>query len=246
MRLADRAAIVTGAASGIGAATAHLLAQHGAAVLAVDRPEATFPDDFNTDERIAVHIQDVAEDGAADRIVRTAVDRFDRLDILVNNAGVAFNALAEATTPEQWDRTLAVNATAAFRLAQAAIPALKQAPAGRIVTVASVAARLADYGLAAYCASKAAVAGFTRTLALELGKYGITANYVEPGSIVTGMTRASFQDADIAAVWAKKAALRRLGQPEDIARAILFLASDDGGFVTGHGLVVDGGLTLRM
>ncbi len=106
-------------------------------------------------------------------------------------------------------------------------------------------AEMTDYGLAAYCASKAGVAGLTRTLALELGKYAITANYIEPGAIVTGLTRENFADPAIAAVWAKKAALRRLGQPIDIARAALFLASEESAFVTGHGLTVDGGLTLR-
>jgi 3-oxoacyl-[acyl-carrier protein] reductase len=102
-----------------------------------------------------------------------------------------------------------------------------------------------DYGLAAYAASKAGVAGLTRTLALELGKFGITANYVLPGAIYTGMTRQSFEQDHIRQVWEKKAALKRLGQPIDIARGILFLASEDAGFVTGHGLTIDGGLTLR-
>lgn len=108
-------------------------------------------------------------------------------------------------------------------------------------------ARGTDYGLAAYCASKAGVAGLTRTLALELGKFGITANYLEPGAIRTGMTQPLWDARpEVADIWAKKSPLRRLGQPIDLARAALFLASDDGGFVTGHGLVVDGGLTLRI
>ncbi len=102
-----------------------------------------------------------------------------------------------------------------------------------------------DFGLAAYCASKAGVAGLTRNLALELGKYGITANYILPGAIVTGMTK-SFDDPAIAEIWAKKSPLRRLGEPIDIARGALFLASADGGFVTGHGLNVDGGMMLRV
>ena len=106
-------------------------------------------------------------------------------------------------------------------------------------------AEATDFGLAAYCASKAGVAGLTRTLALELGKFGITANYIEPGAIQTGMTAKAFSDPHIAEVWTKKSPLRRLGQPIDIARGALFLASDDGGFVTGHGLRVDGGLMLR-
>ena len=102
-----------------------------------------------------------------------------------------------------------------------------------------------DLGLSAYTASKHAVAGLSKTLALELGKWGITVNYLLPGAIYTGMTRASFDQDHIRAVWEKKAALRRLGQPIDMARAVLLLVSDEADFITGHGLVADGGLTLR-
>jgi NAD(P)-dependent dehydrogenase (short-subunit alcohol dehydrogenase family) len=103
-----------------------------------------------------------------------------------------------------------------------------------------------NYGLAAYCASKAGVGGLIRTLAYELGKHGVTANYIMPGAIKTGMTRDSFADKDIAEIWAKKSALRRLGEPEDIARMALFLASDEAAFVTGQGIKVDGGIMLRV
>jgi 3-oxoacyl-[acyl-carrier protein] reductase len=113
--------------------------------------------------------------------------------------------------------------------------------------VASVMAEGTDYGLAAYCASKAGVAGLTRTLALELGKFNITANYLLPGAVRTGMTAPLWTARpDVADIWAKKSALRRLGEPMDLAKAALFLASDDGAFVTGHGLTVDGGLMLRV
>jgi 3-oxoacyl-[acyl-carrier protein] reductase len=165
----------------------------------------------------------------------------------MNNAGISGSWLVEAMTDEQWDRVVAVNLTAQFKLCRAAIPHLKESNAGRIVNVASVMAEGTDYGLAAYCASKAGVAGLTRTLALELGKFGITANYLEPGAIETGMTRPLWDArTDVKDIWAKKAALRRVGQPIDLARGALFLASEDAGFVTGHGLVVDGGLMLRV
>ena len=189
--------------------------------------------------------QDVTDDDAPGNIVDTAIERYGRLDILFNNAGISRRAIVGEQTEEDWNLTLSVNLTAQFRLATEAVPHLKESPAGRIVNTASVMARMTDYGLAAYSASKAGVAGMTRALALDLGKFGITANYIEPGAIQTGMTQAAFQDDDIAAIWAKKAALRRLGEPIDIARAALFLASDDAGFVSGHGLTVDGGLTLR-
>jgi 3-oxoacyl-[acyl-carrier protein] reductase len=244
MRLKDRVAVVTGAASGIGQATAQLFAEEGARVLAVDLPGKGLAADH---EIVATFEKSVGDADAAEAIIGEAVKRFGRLDIVMNNAGVATNTRIEEMTEDIWQRTLNVNLSAQMRLCQKAVPYLKQSPAGRIVNVASVMAEGTDYGLAAYCASKAGVAGLTRTLALELGKYGITANYLEPGAIATGMTKPLWDARpDVADIWAKKSALRRLGQPIDLARAALFLASDDGGFVTGHGLVVDGGLMLRV
>ena len=247
MRLADRAAIVTGAASGIGRATAQLFAEEGAHVLAVDLPDRGLGVAHEGSEHITCLEKSVGDPDAAEVIVGTAVENFGRLDILMNNAGVASDTRIEEMTEEIWQRTLTVNLTAQMRLCQRAVPHLKQSPAGRIINVASVMAEGTDYGLSAYCASKAGVAGLTRTLALELGKFGITANYLEPGAIRTGMTSPLWNARpDVAQIWAKKAALRRLGEPIDLARAALFLASDDAGFVTGHGLVVDGGLMLRV
>ena len=242
MRLKDRRAVVTGAASGIGEATAALFAAEGARVLGVDRPESGLA----PKPGIEVLAQDIAAEGAAARIIAEAEKRLGGLDILANVAGVSGRHPVEEMPVEHWDRVNGVNLRAMFLLCQRAIPLLKQSPAGRIVNVASVMAEGTDYGLAAYCASKAGVAGLTRTLALELGKFGITANYLEPGAILTGMTRENLTQPAIRQVWEKKAALRRLGQPIDMARAILFLASADAGFVTGHGLVADGGLTLRI
>lgn len=247
MRLQGRVAIVTGAASGIGQASAQLFASEGANVLAVDLPEKNLAAAHEGKSAIATLEKSVADADAAEMIVDRAIQTFGKLDIVMNNAGISGSVLVEAMTEDMWNRVLNVNLSAQFRLCQKAIPFLKQSPAGRIINVASVMAEGTDYGLAAYCASKAGVAGLTRTLALELGKFAITANYLEPGAIRTGMT-GPLWDArpDFAEIWAKKSALRRLGQPIDLARGALFLASDDGGFVTGHGLVVDGGLMLRV
>lgn len=240
MRLNKRVAIVTGAASGIGRATAELFAAEGARVLAVDLSPFTL--EANGIETLA---QDVAMPDAGIRIVKAALDAFGQLDIIMNNAGVAFGAPLETFPDDYWDKTMAVNVTAQFKLVRAAVPLLKESKAGRVINVASIMAESSNYGLAAYSASKAAVAGLTRNLALELGGYGITANYILPGAILTGMAP-DIGEGKANEVWAKKAALKRIGQPLDIARGALFLASDDGGFVTGHGLNVDGGMLMRV
>jgi NAD(P)-dependent dehydrogenase (short-subunit alcohol dehydrogenase family) len=248
-RLKGKFAIVTGAASGIGAASAQLFAEEGAQVLAVDRPESAINTVHAGNAAIVPLAQDITAPDAPATIVGAALKAFGALDILFNNAGVSGRAFAEEMTDEQWSRVMDVNVTGVFRMCRAAIPALRERAAktgrGRIVNTSSVMAFDTDYGLSAYCASKAGVAGLTHTLALELGKFNITANYICPGAIQTGMTAASFADPAIAAIWAKKAALRRLGKPVDIARGALLLASDEADFITGHGLVVDGGLTLR-
>ncbi len=243
-RIAGRTAIVTGAASGIGRASAELFAAEGARVLAVDRPGA---DLAFVSGAITALAQDVATDEAPRAILGRAAEMFDeRLDILFNNAGVGANALAVETTDAAWDAVQAVNLRAVFRLTREAIPALVASARGRIISTASVMAQGTDFGLAAYCASKAGVLGLTRTLALELGKHAVTANAILPGAIRTGMTARGFADPKIAEVWARKSVLRRLGEPLDIARVALFLASEDSAFVTGQAIAVDGGMTLRI
>ena len=242
-RLAGRRAIVTGAASGIGRASAELFANEGARVLAVDRPGADLAFEHAAIEGLA---QDISEDGAPAAIVGRAVEAFGGLDIVYNNAGVSGSSPVGETTDETFDRQIAVNLRAAFRISRQAVPHLVKSAAGRLIFTASIMARHTDNGLVAYSASKAGVVGMMRTFALELGRHGVTANAILPGAIATGMTAASFAHDEVAAVWAKKAALKRLGQPIDIARAALFLASDDGGFVTGQALGVDGGLMLRV
>ena len=249
MKLAGKVAIVSGAASGIGAASARLFAEEGARVLAVDRPGTPLAEVHKTNSAIAPFEQDLATDAAPKAIMDAAIERFGVIDIVFNNAGVSHREFAEFMTDADWDRVFSVNIRSMFRMCREAIPHLRaqaeKTGRARIINTASVMAFDTDYGLAAYCASKAGVGGLTRTLALELGKFNITANYVCPGAIYTGMTQNNFDNPEIRAVWEKKAALRRLGQPIDIARGALLLASDEADFITGHELVVDGGLTLR-
>jgi NAD(P)-dependent dehydrogenase (short-subunit alcohol dehydrogenase family) len=241
-RLNGRRAIVTGAASGIGKASAELFAAEGALVLAVDLPEKGLAPP-NGGHLLEI---DITGEDAPQRIVNAARSKLGGIDILFNNAGISGRWRIEEMTDAQWDRMQAVNVRAPMRITRAALDDLKRSGEGRIINTASVMAEITDIGLSAYCASKAGVAGLTRTLALELGKFGITANYILPGAIRTGMTSALWDERpDIAEIWAKKSPLRRLGAPEDMARVALFLASDDARFVTGHGLAADGGLTLR-
>ena len=242
-RLTDRVAIVTGGASGIGRASAALFAGEGAKVLVVDRPGADLAFEDAAIKTLAV---DLADASAPSAIIARVIEAFGKLDILFNNAGVGGGGLAADMTDEAWDHVQAVNLRAVFRLSREAIPYLVASPCGRIINTASVMAQGTDWGLAAYCASKAGVVGLTRSLALELGRHGVTANAVMPGAIFTGMTAANFANPAIAEVWAKKSVLKRLGQPIDVARVALFLASDDGGFVTGQAIAADGGLTLRI
>lgn len=249
-RLAGKVAIITGAASGIGQATAQLFADEGATVIAVDRPGSTIMTAHGRWSQIVPLAQDVTAVEAPAAIVDTALREAGAVDILFNNAGVSGSALAEAVTDSMWDHEFAVNTRAVFRLCREAIPALRrraeQTGRARIINTASVMAERCDIGLSSYAASKHAVAGLSKTLALELGKWKITVNYLLPGAIYTGMTKDSFDQDSIRGVWEKKAALRRLGMPIDIARAVLLLASDEADFITGHGLVADGGLTLRV
>ncbi len=242
-RLEGRAAIVTGAASGIGRASAELFAAEGAAVLAVDRPGTTLA--FAAASISAFEV-DVTGEEAPAAILEAAMDRLGRLDVLFNNAGVGRSGAVAEMSDEAWDAVQAVNLRAVFRLTRAAIPSLIVSDAGRIISTSSVMAQGTDYGLAAYCASKAGVLGLTRTLALELGRHGVTANAILPGAILTGMTAAGFSRPEVAEVWARKSVLRRLGQPIDVARVALFLASDDAAFVTGQAIAADGGMTLRI
>ena len=234
-RLKGRKALVTGAASGIGAATVARLLADGATVLACDISGEGMAGTFN-------HVANLADPQAIALLAAAAESQLGGLDILVNNAGVCPVGTLEDLTDDQWQFGLDVNLLAPARLAKACLSLLKASSAGRVINTGSILSRYGDAGLGAYASSKHAILGFTRSLAMELGPYGVTVNCVQPGCIVTGMTRGMLENGAAAEYYREKSALTRLGQPEDSADVIAFLASDDARFITGQGIIADGGV----
>lgn len=234
-RLEGRKALVTGAGSGIGLATARRLEAEGARVFTVDLQGEV--------DRQA----DVTQSGINARLIAEAVERLGGLDILVPCAGISAFQPLEGHSDEYFDQVMAVNVTAVFRLIRDALPELKKSRFGRIVTIGSTMSRFGDAGLVAYGTSKHAVLGMTRSIACEVGPFGITANCLQPGAIETPMTAPAFTEMpEFKEYFVRKAALGRLGQPEDIADVIAFLCSDEARFMTGQGFFVDGGAMTRQ
>jgi 3-oxoacyl-[acyl-carrier protein] reductase len=241
--LSGRVAIVTGASRGIGRAIAQQLARQGAIVIAAARGENARPaveEIESAGGRAEALALDVTEPGAAERAVAEVLERHSRIDILVNNAGITRDQLLLRMKREDWDDVLATNLTAAFALTQAVLKPMVRQRGGRIICISSVVGMSGNAGQANYAASKAGLIGFTKSLALEVGSRGITANVVAPGLIETEMTRALTDKARDE--WASKIPLRRLGTPADVASAVCFLASDEASYITGHVLAVNGGM----
>ncbi len=243
--LSGCAAIITGGAAGIGGAISRAFLDHGARVLIVDLPSADYAAYDGVDGAVAFH-QDVTAPDANERIVEAAVAAFSGVDILVNNAGVAQGSTVETTDDALWDRIMRLNVEAMFKLTRAALPLLKNSARGRIINLGSIMSDMAGPELFAYGTSKHAVAGMTKSMAVDLGRFGVTANYIQPGAIVTELSAPFFADEDFRRYWEEKAPVGRLGQPEDVAAAALFLASEAAGFISGVGLNVDGGAIVKF
>lgn len=249
-----KSAIVTGAASGMGRATAHLFADEGARVVVVDRSAEAVQ--VVVDEIREVHgaksaigvVADVSLEEGRKLIRQSAVDAYEGIDILVNNAGVSMVSSVRSdnhTFTHNWDATLAINVSAHAHLIRLCLDdLLKCTTGGRVINIASTEAIVATGGLAAYTASKHAVIGLTKSFAVELGSSGITVNAICPGPIETGMT--SGIDATAKEIYAKRRVpLRRYGQPEEVAHMTLSLVLPAASFINGATVVVDGGMTIR-
>jgi len=242
----NKIVLVTGAASGIGEAIAKAFLEQGAQVMVVDLDIVSLTECFS-DYPLALPLeQDLTQEKASENIVNWLEANAVRLDILVNNAGRALPGEIGTTTDEMWQSMMDINVTAMFRLTRKALPLLKESGAGRIINLGSIMSDMAGPNFFAYGTTKHAVAGMTKSMSVDLGKYGITANYLQPGAIVTALSKPFFDDEDFKKYWEGKAPVGRLGQPEDVAHAALFLASEKSSFITGVGLNIDGGAIVMF
>jgi len=252
-RLADKICVITGGGSGIGQATALCFAAEGAKVVVADinpgaASETSRLIEKNGAAALAVTV-DVTQAASVQKMLHRAVEIFGRIDVLVNNAGLGFAATVEETDEADWDRLMAVNLKGVFLGCKYVVPIMRRQGGGVIVNTASVLALVGVQDRAAYCASKGGVAALTRAVALDHVRDGIRVNCVAPGSVETPYWTDIFAKSnDVAALrknLEQRHPMERLARPEEIAKAVLFLASDESSFCTGSTLVVDGGWAAR-
>lgn len=246
MLLEGKNAIVTGGSAGIGAATSLELAREGANVCLTYRKHEAEAKEFAQQiiamgrKAVAVHC-DIAQFDAAENVVKTALKEFGSLDILVNNAGMNWDGVCWKMSEEQWDRVLEVNLKGYFNFTRHVAPLFKEQKYGKIINVTSINGLRGKFGQTNYSASKAGIIGYTKAVAKELGAFGVNVNAVAPGLIETQMLKESEARDKIIDMAMGEIVLKRVGQPEDLAHVVTFLASDRARHVTGEIIKVDGG-----
>ena len=252
-RLAGRVAVVSGAAAGIGQATAELFAEEGARVVLADVAAEAVAEVAagirDAGGAVVAVVADVSSEDGVEAVIGTAEDEFGPVDVLVNNAGVELKKLVEDTSLAEWERVLTTNLTSAFLMSRRVIRGMKDRRRGVIVMNSSVGNFIAATKSSAYGASKAGMMALARSLALEGAPYGIRVNAVCPGVIDTPMNERNLARSEdpeaMRRSWYEITPLGRLGTPRDVAQAMLFLASDESSFVTGLPLVIDGGRLIQ-
>lgn len=243
-RFKDKVVVVTGAGSGMGAATARRFSKEGAIVVLVGRTEIKLAKVANTLEstNYYVHVADMSNPQDVERLADVVLDKFGRVDVLVNNAGVAVQGQVNEASIEDWKKVFDIDVSGVFYATRFFIEALKKSK-GNIVNVSSVSGLGGDWGMSFYNAAKGAVSNFTRSLAMDHGADGVRVNAVCPSLTITDMAEDIKNNEALLAKFAERIPLGRAAEPEEIADVIAFLASDDARFVTGVNLPVDGGLS---
>jgi len=246
MLLKGKYAIVTGGSQGIGAAAALELANEGAGVCLTYRKHREEADQYAEQIRAlgrdALAVQcDISSFGQAESVVQAAVEAFGRIDILVNNAGMNWDGVSWKMSEEQWDRVIDVNLKGYFNFTRHVAPLFKEQKYGKIVNITSINGLRGKFGQSNYSASKAGIIGLTKALAKELGAFNVNVNAVAPGLIETAMLKTSDARDKIIDMAMAEMVLKRVGQPEDLANLVAFLASDKARHITGEVIKVDGG-----
>jgi NAD(P)-dependent dehydrogenase (short-subunit alcohol dehydrogenase family) len=248
MKFKDKIVLVTGASSGIGQATAKSFIEQGATVFGFGRNK----DGLEAVEGLLPCPGDITNHAELENYIKFIIDRHGSIDVLVNNAGFSYYSRHAESSLEEWRMTMAVNLEGYYVMAKLVVPSMMEKGSGRIVNVSSIQAIASEPSVGAYAASKGGIISWSRALAVDLAEYGILVNVVAPGCIRTGMSIINGIDETTTEyfqewyVRQRKIPLARVGQPEEVAKAILFLGSDDCSYITGQTLVVDGGLTITF